>query len=136
MASIFTKIVNGEIPCYKVAETEEFLAFLDINPISKGHTLVIPKIETDYFFDLDNETLSKIILFSKQVERAVRSVIPCKRIGLVVYGLDVPHAHIHLIPIVKGNEINFTLPKEKLTGEEFAEIASEINLAFLNQPAF
>ncbi len=130
MASIFTKIVNGEIPSYKVAEDDNYYAFLDINPLSKGHTLVVPKKEVDYIFDLEDELLSGIHLFAKKVAKAIENTIECKRIGVVVYGLDVPHAHVHLIPLVKGNELNFTLEKLKLNQEEFVEIASAISEAF------
>src|SRR5688572_6702242 len=99
MASVFTRIVNGEIPCYKVAETEEFLAFLDVFPLAKGHTLVIPKKEVDYLFDLDDELYQRLQLFAKKVAEAVRKAIPCKRVGVAVIGLEVPHAHIHLVPL-------------------------------------
>jgi len=130
MASIFTKIVQGEIPSYKVAEDEKFYAFLDINPLSKGHTLVIPKAEVDYIFDLEDELLSEFHLFAKKVANAIESTIKCKRIGVVVYGLDVPHAHIHLIPLIEGNEINFTREKVKLSQEEFTSIAKAIQESF------
>ena len=130
MASIFTKIVNGEIPSYKVAEDDNYYAFLDINPLSKGHTLVVPKKEVDYIFDLEDELLSGIHLFAKKVAKAIENTIECKRIGVVVYGLDVPHAHVHLIPLVKGNELNFTLEKLKLSQEEFADIANSISQSF------
>ena len=131
MASIFTKIINGEIPSYKIAEDENNYAFLDINPLAAGHTLVVPKIEVDYIFDLDNESYNKLFEFSKNVSRAIEEVINCKRLGIVVYGLDVPHAHVHLIPLQgTGNEINFSNPKVKLTQEEFVDIASKINAEF------
>lgn len=130
MASIFTKIVQGEIPSYKVAEDEQFYAFLDINPLSKGHTLVIPKIEVDYIFDLEDELLSAMHLFAKKVAKAIENTIECKRIGVVVYGLDVAHAHIHLIPLIEGNEINFSREKLKLSQEEFTSIAKAINESF------
>lgn len=133
MASIFTKIVKGEIPSYKVAEDDNYYAFLDINPLSKGHTLVIPKKEFDYIFDLDEETYQGLFQFTKKLSGAIEKNIPCKRLGMVVYGLDVPHVHIHLIPLQgTGNEINFANPKVKLSTEEFAEIAKEINAAFNN----
>lgn len=131
MASIFTKIVNGEIPSYKVAENEKFYAFLDINPLSKGHTLVIPKKEIDYIFDLEDHLLSELHLFSKKVAIAIKNSIDCKRIGVVVYGLDVPHVHIHLIPLIKGNEINFSKEKIKFSPEEFTNIAHKIYSSFL-----
>ena len=130
MASIFTKIIRGEIPSYKVAEDENFYAFLDINPLSKGHTLVVPKLEVDYIFDLDDEYLGKLHIFSKKVSRAIENTIACKRVGVVVYGLDVPHAHIHLIPLIEGGEINFSREKVKLAPEEMAEIANNILTAF------
>ncbi len=130
MASIFTKIIRGEIPSYKVAEDENFYAFLDINPLSKGHTLVVPKLEVDYIFDLDDEYLGKLHVFSKKVSRAIENTIACKRVGVVVYGLDVPHAHIHLIPLIEGGEINFSREKVKLAPEEMAEIAGNILTAF------
>ncbi len=130
MESIFTRIVQGEVPSYKIAEDEKFYAFLDINPLSKGHTLVIPKVEVDYIFDLDDERFSELHLFAKKVAKAIESTIECKRIGVVVYGLDVPHAHIHLIPLIEGNEINFTREKLKLSQEEFTSIAKAINQSF------
>jgi histidine triad (HIT) family protein len=133
MASIFTKIVQGEIPSYKVAEDDKFYAFLDINPLSKGHTLVIPKAEVDYVFDLEDELLSGLHIFAKKVAKAIENSIECKRIGVVVYGLDVPHAHVHLIPLIEGNEINFTREKLKLSQEEFMEIAQSINQHFLTK---
>ncbi len=126
MASIFSKIVAGEIPCYKVAESEKFLAFLDINPIAKGHTLVIPKQEIDYIFDISDEMLAEMIVFAKKVALAIEKTVPCKRIGIAVVGLEVPHAHIHLIPINKVSDVNFANPKLTFTKEEFANIAKEI----------
>jgi histidine triad (HIT) family protein len=131
MATIFTKIVQGEIPSYKVAEDEHFYAFLDINPLALGHTLVIPRKEVDYVLDLDDDTYSGLFAFVRKVGRAIESAIPCKRLGMVVYGLDVPHAHIHLIPLQgKGNEINFSNPKLKLSPEEFQATAASIAEAF------
>lgn len=130
MTSIFTRIVQGEIPSYKIAEDEQFYAFLDINPLSKGHTLVIPKKEIDYIFDLEDELLSELHLFAKKVAKAIENTIDCKRIGVVVYGLDVPHAHIHLIPLIEGDEINFTREKLKLSQAEFTSIAKAINESF------
>lgn len=128
MASIFSKIVQGEIPSYQIAESDEFFAFLDINPLHRGHTLVIPKQETDYIFDLDDEQYQRLFLFAKKVAMAIKKSISCKRVAVVVYGLDVPHAHIHLIPLQgKGNEVNFANPKVKLTREEFDEIATAIS---------
>lgn len=132
MASIFTKIIDGEIPSYKIAEDENNYAFLDINPLATGHTLVIPRKEVDYLFDLDEESYNKLFEFSKKVSKAIEKVITCKRLGVVVYGLDVPHAHIHLIPLQgTGNEINFSNPKVKLSQEQFIEIASKINSEFI-----
>ena len=132
MSSIFTKIVKGEIPSYKIAEDENYYAFLDINPLSKGHTLVIPKKEVDYLFNLDDNTYNGLFSFTKRVSKAIEKSVDCIRIGLVVYGLDVPHAHIHLIPLKgTGNEINFSNPKVPLTKEEFIEIAEKINKAFI-----
>jgi histidine triad (HIT) family protein len=126
MATIFTKIIEGEIPCYKIAEDERFFAFLDINPMSKGHTLVVPKQETDYIFDLDDTTLSEMIIFAKKIAKAVENAVPCKRVGLMVIGLEVPHAHIHLIPIEKEGDMNLANPRMKLTSHEFEEIAMNI----------
>jgi histidine triad (HIT) family protein len=129
MASIFTRIVRGEIPCYKIAESEDFLAFLDINPLAKGHTLVIPKQETDYYFDLEDDLLASMQVFSKKVARAIDKVMDCKRVGVVVLGLEVPHAHIHLIPINSLYDIEFSRPKLRLSKEEFEDIASRIRSA-------
>jgi len=126
MASIFTKIVNGEIPCYKIAEDDSYLAFLDINPLAKGHTLVIPKKEVDYIFDLDDQLLSGMIIFAKKVALAIEKTVPCKRIGIAVLGLEVPHAHIHLIPINNLGDINFANPKLKLSSEEFNSLTMAI----------
>jgi histidine triad (HIT) family protein len=126
MATIFTRIINGEIPCYKVAEDDNYFAFLDINPLREGHTLVVPKRETDYIFDLDDRQLSGIILFSKKVAVAIKSVIPCNRIGVAILGLEVPHAHIHLVPMDTMDDINFKRPKLKFTPEEFKETAAKI----------
>ena len=124
--TIFSKIIGGEIPCYKIAEDDRFFAFLDINPLAKGHTLVIPKQEIDYIFDLDNDTLSEMIVFAKRVAEAIENTIPCKRVGLTVIGLEVPHAHIHLVPINKESDIYFGSPKLKLESEEFQSIAQSI----------
>ena len=126
MASIFSKIVAGHIPCHRIAENDEFLAFLDINPLAEGHTLVIPKAEVDYFFDLDAETLSRINLFARDVARKIESAIPCKRVGIAVIGLEVPHAHVHLIPLQNVADINFERPKLSLTKEELAITAERI----------
>ncbi len=126
MPSIFTKIVNGEIPCYKVAENERFLAFLDVFPLTKGHTLVIPKSETDYIFNLDDQTYLDLMLFAKKVALAMKLAIPCNRISLQVIGLEVPHAHVHLIPIKSMNDCNFSNQKLKFSKEEFESIAEDI----------
>ena len=130
MATIFSRIVAGEIPCHKVAENEEFFAFLDINPVAKGHTLVIPKAEVDYLFDIDDPKLGRMMAFAKRVARAQEAAIPCKRVGLAVMGLEVPHAHIHLIPITKESDMNFFGKKLSLSQEEFAEIAQSIRERF------
>jgi histidine triad (HIT) family protein len=127
MATIFTRIVNGEIPCYKVAENDRFFAFLDINPLKAGHTLVVPKKETDYLFDLDDNDLTGIMVFSKKVAAAIRIAYPCNRIGVAVLGLEVPHAHIHLVPMDSMEDVNFKNPKLKFTHEEFKEIAANIS---------
>jgi histidine triad (HIT) family protein len=126
MASIFSRIVSGEIPSYKIAEDENFYAFLDINPLTKGHTLVIPKKETDYIFDIEDQEFSGLHLFSKRVALAIKKAIPCKRVGVAVIGLEVPHAHIHLIPIEKESDLLFSNQKLKLTQEEMLDIASKI----------
>ncbi len=126
MASIFTKIVQGEIPAYKIAETEEFLAFLDIFPIAQGHVLVIPKQEVDYLFDLEDKTLANLQVFAKKIARAIEKVVPCERIGQAVVGLEVPHAHIHLIPLKGALDIDFSKPKLKFTPEEFQALAEDI----------
>ncbi len=130
MASIFTKIISGELPSYKIAETEDYYAFLDIFPLKKGHTLVIPKMEVDYIFDLDDELYSGLFAFAKKVGEAIETVIPCKRMGITVIGLEVPHAHIHLIPLDGLYDIDFKLPKLKLSEAEFEEVASKIRKAF------
>ncbi len=129
--TIFSKIIAGEIPCYKIAEDDRFFAFLDINPLAKGHTLIVPKLETDYIFDLDNERLSGMIVFAKRVAQAIEKAIPCKRIGLTVIGLEVPHAHIHLVPVNKESDIYFGSPKLKLESEEFQAIAKKISQNFI-----
>lgn len=129
MATLFTKISNGEIPSYRVAETEDFYAFLDINPNAKGHTLCIPKQEIDKLFDLDEATYLGLMQFSRRVAKAIKSVVACKRIGLTVIGLEVPHAHVHLIPLHNMEDAQFT-KKEKLTSDEFEAIANQIVAAF------
>jgi histidine triad (HIT) family protein len=127
MASIFTKIINGEIPCYKIDENDKFLAFLDVNPLAKGHTLVIPKKEVDYIFNLEDNLLAELTVFAKQVALKVEKAIPCKRIGVAVIGLEVPHTHIHLVPINSVADIDFSQPKLKLSQEEFEETLNKIN---------
>ena len=126
MASIFTKIINGEIPCWKVAEDDNYFAFLDINPLREGHTLVVPKHETDYIFDLDDEKLAGMILFSKKVASAIKEAMPCSRIGVAILGLEVPHAHIHLVPMDSMEDVNFRNPKMKFTPDQFRETAEKI----------
>jgi histidine triad (HIT) family protein len=130
MASIFTKIINGEIPSYKVAEDENYYAFLDIYPIAKGHTLVIPKIEVDYIFDIEDQLYQGLFLFAKQVAKAIDKVVECERMGITVLGLEVPHAHIHVVPINTVYDIDFKKPKLKLTPEEFVSLAEQISNAF------
>jgi histidine triad (HIT) family protein len=126
MASIFSKIIAGDIPCYKIAENDDFIAFLDVFPLKKGHTLVVPKKEVDYIFDLDEETYSGLMNFSKQVAVAIKQAVPCNRISVGVFGLEVPHAHVHLIPMNTMNDVNFANEKLKLSKEEFEQIAFEI----------
>jgi histidine triad (HIT) family protein len=126
MASIFTRIINGEIPCYKIAEDENYFAFLDINPLAKGHTLVVSKKEMDYIFDIDDASHAGLWNFSKKVSHAIKKAVPCKRIGIAVIGLEVPHAHIHLIPINKVSDMNFALPKLQVSKEELEAIAEKI----------
>lgn len=129
MASIFSKIVAGDIPCYKIAENERYLAFLDISPLKKGHTLVIPKKEVDYLFDLDSETYTGLMDFARNVAAGIKKAVPCNRIGLCVIGLEVPHAHIHLIPINSENDMNFRNEKLVLGKEEFEALAATIRTA-------
>jgi len=129
MPSIFSKIIAEEIPCYKVAENDRFMAFLDISPLKKGHTLVIPKKEVDYIFDLDNDTYLGLAAFAKEVAAGIKKAFPCNRVGVCVIGLEVPHAHIHLIPINSESDMNFRNEKLKLSKEEFNEIASTIRTA-------
>lgn len=126
MATIFSKIAAGEIPSFKIAENEKFFAFLDINPLSKGHTLVIPRQETDYLFDLEDDLLSEMIVFAKHVSKAIEKAMPCLRVGVAVIGLEVPHAHIHLIPLQTEKDFNFSNPKLKFSNEEMAQIAKDI----------
>ena len=129
MATIFSRIIAGEIPCYKVAENDKFFAFLDINPLVKGHTLVIPKQEADYIFDLNDEDLAAMHVFAKKVALAIGKAFPCKKVGEAVLGLEVPHAHIHLIPMQNEKDMLFSNPKLKLTDEEFKAVAESIRMA-------
>jgi len=124
--TIFSKIIAGKIPCYKIAEDDRFFAFLDINPLTKGHTLVIPKLEEDYIFNLDDTMLSGLMLFAKKIALAIDKSVPCVRVGVAVIGLEVPHAHIHLIPFTRESEMNFKNPKLKLSPDEMNEIALSI----------
>ena len=126
MATIFSKIAAGEIPSYKVAEDERFFAFLDINPLVKGHVLVIPKHEVDYIFDVDDKTLADMMVFAKRIAKAVERVVPCKRVGVAVLGLEVPHAHIHLVPLNSEADISFQKTRVKITPDEFASLAQQI----------
>lgn len=130
MASIFTRIVNGEIPSYKVAEDEHYYAFLDINPLKKGHTLVIPKQEIDYIFDLDAQTYTGLWQFARRVGVAIEATVPCKRIGIAVVGLEVPHCHVHLVPLDGIHDIDFSKPKAQLSTEEFQQLATDIAANF------
>ena len=123
MPSIFSKIISGELPCYKIAETDKFLAFLDITPLAEGHTLVIPKQEVDYFFDLADDDYAAILLFAKRIAAALKKTIPCRKVGITVIGLEVPHAHIHLVPLNQMQDINFSRPKTPISAERLAEIA-------------
>ena len=126
MSTIFTKIINGEIPSHKIAENENYLAFLDVFPLAKGHVLVIPKKEIDYIFDIEDELYQGLFLFAKKIAKALEKAVPCKRVGVAVIGLEVPHAHVHLIPLQTMADINFERPKMKITSEELAEIAEKI----------
>lgn len=130
MSSVFTKIVNHEIPCYEIAQNDDFLAFLDINPLTKGHTLVIPKIEIDYYFDIEDDLMERYSVFTKRVAEAIKKSIPCERVGVAVMGLEVPHAHIHLIPFYTMDEMNFANPKLDFSNEEFLQISKSIKEQF------
>lgn len=130
MSSIFSKIIAGEIPSYKVAEDENYLAFLDIFPLKKGHTLIVPKKEVDYIFDLDTETLSGLTLFTQRVAKAIDKTIPCERVGVAVIGLEVPHTHVHLVPLHGVHDIDFSKPKLEFTQDQFKEIADGIATNF------
>lgn len=126
MATIFTRIIQGEIPCHKIAENDKFIAFLDITPVATGHTLVVPKQEVDYFFDLENDLLAEINVFAKEVAAKLQRAIPCRRIGVAIIGLEVPHAHVHLIPLNTMADINFSAERLKFTQDELAAIAAII----------
>lgn len=130
MATIFSRIIQGEIPCYKIAEDERFFAFLDINPLAKGHTLVVPKKEVDYIFQLGDEELGQMMVFAKKVAQAIEKALPCKRIGVAVIGLEVPHAHIHLVPITTEGDLDFKKEHLKLTQKEFLEVQNSITKMF------
>jgi histidine triad (HIT) family protein len=127
MSTLFTKIINGEIPSYKVAENENYYAFLDINPLAKGHTLVVPKLEKDYIFDLDDKTYSGLFLFAKKVAIAIKKAIPCQKVGIAVIGLDVNHVHVHLVPMNESGDLDFSRKKLSLNAMEFEEIANSIS---------
>lgn len=129
MASIFSRIIAGEIPCYKIAENNRFIAFLDVFPLVKGHVLVVPKKETDYVFDLSQEELSEILVFAQGVAKKIEKAIPCKRVGIAVIGLEVPHAHVHLVPINSADDLNFTRPKLQVDKSEMETIAEKIKQA-------
>jgi histidine triad (HIT) family protein len=131
MATIFSRIITGEIPSYKIAENDKFFAFLDVSPRVKGHTLVVPKKEIDYIFDIEDELLAEMMVFAKRIAKAIETAIPCKRIGVMVLGLEVPHAHIHLLPIQSEKDMNLSNPKLKLEAEEFTEITRKIKEAFI-----
>lgn len=126
MATIFSKIINGEIPCYKIAENEKFFAFLDINPVQKGHTLVVPKKETDYIFDIEDNDLAEMMVFAKQIAVKMKNVVPCVKVGVAVIGLEVPHAHIHLVPMQNEGDLDFRRPKLQLAKEDFEEIQKKL----------
>ena len=126
MASIFTKIINGEIPCYELARDENFISFLDISPIQRGHALVVPLKEVDYIFNLSQEILTAMLPFAQRVARAIEAVVPCKRIGLAVVGIEVPHAHLHLVPLQEVGSLDFGLPRLQLSPEEYTELAAAI----------
>jgi histidine triad (HIT) family protein len=129
MASIFTRIIQGEIPCHKIAENDDFIAFLDITPVAVGHTLVIPKKEVDHFFDLDDQLLRDINLFAKDVAAKLQRAVPCRRIGVAIIGLEVPHAHVHLVPLNTMKDINFSAERVQMTQDELAELATKIRQA-------
>jgi len=124
--TIFSKIIAGDIPCYKIAESDKYFAFLDISPMTLGHTLVVPKIEEDYLFDLDDDVLADMMVFAKEIAVALKKAVPCVRVGVAVLGMEVPHAHIHLVPITKESDMNFRNPKLKLSPEEMEDTAKKI----------
>ena len=130
MSTIFSKIIKGEIPCYKVAETSDFLAFLDVSPVKKGHILVIPKTEVDYIFDMEDSQLANLHIFAIKVAKALKKSVPCTKVGMAVVGLEVPHAHIHLIPMTGIGDLNFSNPRAQLSKEEFVELAELISKNF------
>lgn len=130
--TIFSKIIKGEIPCYKVAEDDRFFAFLDIRPMTKGHTLVVPKLETDYIFDLPDDLLGEMMVFAKQVALAIRTVVPCKRVGVAVLGMEVPHAHIHLLPLQHESDLSFQRSPVEMSKEEMLELSTQLQNAFQN----
>ena len=130
MPTLFTRIIRGEIPCHKVAESDQFFSFLDIHPLAMGHTLVIPKVEVDYFFDLEDPLLSDLMVFSKRVAAAIRETVPCKRIGLSVVGLEVPHAHLHLIPLQSIQDMSFEKEKLNVSNEDLADLSAKIRKAY------
>ena len=127
METIFTRIIKGEIPCYKIAEDDRFFAFLDISPIAKGHTLVVPKLQNDYIFDLEDEMLAEMMVFAKKVAKAIRQNVECARSGVAVIGLDVPHTHVHLVPITKAGDLDFTKKRVELSSEEMLNLSSAIS---------
>lgn len=128
--TIFSKIISGDIPCYKIAEDERFFAFLDISPMTKGHTLVVPKVEEDYIFNLSNDMIGDMMIFAKKVAVAIKKAVPCVRVGVAVLGMEVPHAHIHLVPLNKESDLNFRNPKLHLSSEEMNALAEEIRKNF------
>lgn len=132
MTSIFSKIIAGEIPAYKVAETEEFLAFLDVRPVAKGHVLCIPKLAVDYIFDMSDEEYAKLMMFSKIVAKGLKLVVPCKKIGVSVVGLEVPHAHVHLIPMNEISDMSFTKERIEMSKDEFENLAEQIKKAIIS----
>lgn len=130
MASLFSKIINGEIPCHKIAEDDKFFAFLDVFPLVPGHVLVVPKKETDYIFDIEDADLAEMMVFAKHIATVLKAAIPCKRIGVAVIGLEVPHAHIHLVPMNSADDLNFTRPKLSPSSEELKQVAEKIRAKF------